>query len=192
MKVIVLVGDSNCGKTAALNRFILEMLQSRGGTIEWIYGRIPQHQVITDINLELTMVGAGKAKHIKDRNIIIRHNDKYIGITTYGDQEKMIKGAYTTLLNNSKFPLDIFICASHPVAGNPIQPFPICDKIANGLVLREYINRNLDRILAKDYYLITPPTSISYAIEKEAAKNIAAYVSQEQAIVDKMLAMIDD
>ena len=87
MKVLVLYGTSNKGKTKTLNLLIDELTE-------------PGRKNVKE-----------EIKHGKDRCCVFEYNDKILKITTRGDDECSLKSDY------NKFPeykdkTDIFICAA--------------------------------------------------------------------------------
>ena len=87
MKVLVLYGTSNKGKTETLNLLIDELTE-------------PGRKNVKE-----------EIKYGKDRCCVLEHNDKTLKITTRGDNEYCLKSDY------NKFPdykdkMDVFICAA--------------------------------------------------------------------------------
>lgn len=118
MRVITLVGKSNCGKTTTLKQLIFEIYKDRGKL------NYPKPKYVKDRNClsaqnaqALEQAFRSQVNKIPNNPFITDltakffYNGKIVVITTNGDSLDYIKGTFERY--NKTFPCDVFICASH-------------------------------------------------------------------------------
>ncbi len=108
MKIIVLIGKDDTGKSSTIREVIAQLID-KGATVKW-YGRNGSDNSTMIRNIPLTKIG-----RVRDINILLEYHEKYIGITTYGDSQSLIQKSYNRIYSHSNKNLDIFICAAHNV-----------------------------------------------------------------------------
>ena len=109
MKIIVLVGESNSGKTSTI-KVLADLLLSNkyGGVLVNINDKKRQRSCIDEVKMK--SCGGSLASNYKgDITIKIKWNNQLIGITSFGDDVKSIKSKYEILSD-----CDVFICGAHP------------------------------------------------------------------------------
>lgn len=107
MKVIILVGGQNSGKTTTLKKLIAELCLNRGANIQNVQGVARCSTFITEDKVTQKTLEQYMNQHL-DVTIVIEYNNKRIGITTIGDGWELIKEQFDRMGC-----CDIMICASH-------------------------------------------------------------------------------
>ncbi len=108
MTVIVLIGKDGTGKSSTTREVIAQLIDN-GATVKW-HGRNGSDNSTRIRSIPLTKIG-----RVRDINILLEYQGKYIGITTYGDSQSLIQKSYNRICSHSDKALDIFICAAHNV-----------------------------------------------------------------------------
>ena len=112
MKIIVLVGKPNSGKTNTI-KVLADLLLSNQhcGVLFNISDKKRQRSCIDEAKMK--SCGGSLASNYKgDITIKIKWNNQLIGITSFGDDVKSIKSKYEILSD-----CDVFICGAHPSDG---------------------------------------------------------------------------
>ena len=110
MKIIVLVGESNSGKTSTI-KVLADLLLSckYGGVLVNISDKKRQRSCIDEVKMK-SCGGSLASSYKGDITIKIKWNHLLIGITSFGDDVKSIESKYEILSD-----CDVFICGAHPV-----------------------------------------------------------------------------
>lgn len=106
MKIIMLKGLSNSGKTTTI-KLLANLLLSKKGKFINICKKNKQRSCIDQT--KFTKCGGDFLKYKGDITIKINWNNQIIGITSFGDDVNSIRGKYEILSD-----CDVFICGVHP------------------------------------------------------------------------------
>lgn len=110
MKILVLIGKSNSGKTSSIKHLILKLLAQDG--IEVVYTSRFFSSDPEQLSKNIKDNWKTDRNHIRDMTVLLKHQGEKIGITTYGDSLKEILSALKTI--EKRFGgCDMFVCGRH-------------------------------------------------------------------------------